>query len=131
MSRETSLKLTADNAFKWAAVIATLIISFSVFYYFVIFLPNKDKSRSLNEQQKLLEKTQTELNKAQDTKRDLEDCLYKAEKEYNDIFVINSYPDPRPSYPDARTWDSFTIQNESTQKLQDDKSLCIKLYPPN
>lgn len=58
----------------------------------------------------------------------LEECLRKAEQRYYDSFEINSYPDPREGFPNARTWNSNLVQEQITEQYNTDRGICIRLY---
>jgi len=61
------------------ASVFVLIIALSFAYYFVIFLPSKEKTRQEIETQKELdEKTWQEFN--------LKECLSEAEKKYQEVW---------------------------------------------
>lgn len=110
--------------YKAMVSISIFIVALSVAYYFVYYLPKQAQDKAIQEQK------QQELLRAQElsNRLALDACLQKAEKEFYDTFKINSYLDPRPGYPDARTWTDSYIKDSVTKKLEDDKGLCIKLY---
>lgn len=58
----------------------------------------------------------------------LEECLEKAEQQYNDNFEINSYPAPKEGFPNARNWKSNLFQEQITEQYNTDREICIKLY---
>lgn len=101
-----------------AIIIGVAIIGFGVLNYI-----SDEKNREV-EQSKI---DQTQL-KTQLNKNSLEECLLQAEKEYDSSFELNSSPNPQEGYPNARKWNSVQIRDNTIKKLQDDKTLCAKLY---
>jgi len=111
-----------------------LIVALSIGYYFVIYLPQKDNDQKAVQEQTQREQVKSQLdqkNKIQQQQTNLQNCLGAAQRDFDNNFVINSYPAPRPSYPDTRIWTSLEIQNIVNGKLNDNKALCIKEFPQN
>lgn len=78
---KTKNNFTTDNLFKMAGIVAILIVSFSVFYYLVLFLPNRENAKLM--QERLQVKQQENEKLAVEKKRQV--CLDEA----NDSYTIN------------------------------------------
>jgi hypothetical protein len=84
------LEFLKHNWFKILITLATLLIAFSIFYYFVIFIPKKEQIIFNMEREKIEEEKQTQLaeeQKKQEEKQkaleDLNSCMGDAENAYN------------------------------------------------
>jgi len=97
-------------------IIIAVIIGVAVLGFGILNFVSKEKDRQL------------EQSKTQANQKALQSCLQTAQSEFKDIQRLNSYPDPQPSYPDARTWNNGEIRNNIIKKLEDEKALCAKLY---
>ena len=101
-----------------------LIIAISISYYLVAFLPSKEKMR--NELEK--EKIRLEAENSKDKEAKLEECIAEAEARFKRIKDINSEPDPKPDYPDARQWNSNELADSTIKEFQNNQDLCVKKY---
>ncbi|SRR6266704_1218639 len=111
--------------------IAAIIVALTVGYYFVIYLPQKDKAQqSAKDSQQAQQQAAQEAQKEQQ-KQDLQDCLTQAQNKFDNYLQLNSSPNPQPSQPDARTWNSWQLEDDASKQLSDDKTLCLKEYPQN
>ena len=94
-----------DKAFKIVSIIAILIVAFSVFYYLVIFIPQKERARELK----------------------LEDCLNRAEKLYSPeevdelLEICNKSTDPYRC--------GLSLEEEIKEGRKEAKDECFKKYP--
>ncbi len=105
--------------------IAAIILSLVVAWYIMVYIPGQDKAKQTVQQMQYIEQSM-----AKDAQRQkLQDCLKQADTKFQDYFQANSYPNPQPSQPDTRTWNSWQLEQDAIQQQNDDKTLCLKLYP--
>ena len=108
-------------------IIIAVIIGVAILGFGILNFVSKEKDRQL-EQSKLQQGQTIEQSKIRANQESLQKCMQTAQSEFKDIQRLNSYPDPQPSYPDARTWNNGEIRNNIIKKLEDEKALCAKLY---
>jgi len=130
-----------DKFFKIFISISILLIGGSIFYYFVIFIPQKEQARIELERIKVeLEQREKERNKA-----NLDICLTAAEASAKNSFVVICKSDKRVSGGDNKVCEMGTAKdviefmNASylretlfkgiLEKLEKDKAECFKRYP--
>jgi len=77
---QTITGMTLGNAVKISIVLAVLLVSFAIFYHYVIFLPQKEEAKLEQQRQEQLTK---EL-KEREEQEALDACIANAEKKYND-----------------------------------------------
>lgn len=125
-NQQTSL----DKAVKVSIILATLIFSLSVAYYFVIFLPQKEKLAI--EQQKQTqeakdrkeEQAKDEAKQAtDDAKTALQDCLSQAYDEYSSDW------DSQCKSTGLKANCSLDDTTLVEKRYKDSKDECFKQYP--
>jgi len=75
--------LTLEKVIKLSIVLAILLVSFAVFYHYVIFLPQKEEARLKQEKQEQLAKEIKEQEAKAEAERALNVCLADAEESYS------------------------------------------------
>ena len=142
----------SGKLFKIIIGIAILLISFSVFYYFVIFLPHKEDQRievekDQKEEQKLnLNKCLQEadysyrMNWARNCEKEgtlSEDCKNLVNKSLIDYMKEKSFADPEIAkfnyYSEISDCSCETLMSINAEKVEnfkkDDEDNCFKMYP--
>lgn len=115
-------------------IIIAIIIGIAILGFGTLNFITQNRNCELDQAKIELEKTKLkqmetkELMEVQANKADLDKCLAAAQLDFDDTFRLNSYADPQPNYPTARTWDSADLEESTMKKLQDDKTLCARLY---
>lgn len=106
-----------DDVIKFGIVAGILIISMSIFYYFVIFLPQKEREKT--------ELKREELETIEANRTLLNDCLREAERKSNDFW--NKMCRGQGLKEDC----SLPQHNADSAKeyLDDWKEECFKKYP--
>lgn len=97
------------------------MIGFSVFYYFVVFLPDKEEAKANLEREKQRKIEQ----QAEQTERYRDACIAVAESNYENLFEINS----TDNGDGTREWRSANIRDSVERKLKDEKDDCFQQYP--
>lgn len=117
------------------ASISVLIIAFSAAYYFVIFLPNKEKANQEIEREKIqieLQKQEKERKGAEEESKKetqkrmlLQSCLKKAADNFTENWndACEQLGRPKECNLPASWADSFN------EKLEGEKNDCYKQYP--
>lgn len=109
---------------KLCIIAGVVVITASVSYYFLIFLPQKEESRlKLEEDTRTIQSTRGYLQRSA-----REDCLTKADDYYWEWIKLNGTEvkneDDRISYRmPQNNWDYID------KKTQEAKELCLKQYP--
>jgi type II secretory pathway pseudopilin PulG len=123
-----------DNWFKIGILVVLVIIALSTAYYFVIFVPQKEKARIEQAKQ---EQLSSQLKEQQDNKNTqlnmtlLDDCLARAQNEHDDIdqLIYTKVNDGGfNDFPNAGEAIKM-IASDADRKLQTDKDECFKKYP--
>jgi len=73
-----------DNWFQVIIALAIILVAISVFYYFVIFIPQKEQARIDQQKQEQLAKDQKEQEAKQQAEQALNTCLADASTSYSD-----------------------------------------------
>jgi hypothetical protein len=111
---------TLDKAVKVSIIAGTLIVTLSVAYYLVIFLPHKEKQ--------ILEQQQREQQARNDAKAEsikkLKECLNNAEKQRMEYLRLNGTEKKDGSI--SNSFDTIDMANKNRKDTQDN---CQKLYP--
>ncbi|OGR08036.1 MAG: hypothetical protein A2511_17555 [Deltaproteobacteria bacterium RIFOXYD12_FULL_50_9] len=107
-----------NDLIKISVIIGILLISGSISYYFIYFLPNHEKSKTILAEQKEL----LIMQKENERKIDLEGCLNAANANYRILLKVNS------------TGNNFSMPLELAETLdkrhKDEKDGCYKQFPP-
>ena len=80
------MKITFDKLAKAVLILSLLLVALSVFYYYVIFLPQKEEARLEQQRQEQLAEELKELKEQEakeEAERNLNECLSDAESEYH------------------------------------------------
>lgn len=139
-SRPVTVHLKKSYGLEWLAL-AVIVSAFGIITVYIHF-KNQEQSQAQQalqstndaryQAERLKEDVQTQvynLKAAQQSK--LENCLAAADKTYQDTFMLNSSPSPQEGYPDSRTWNNGYIKQQTEQKQQSDKALCVQEFPPS
>jgi len=119
------------------ASVSLLIIAFSVSYYLVVFIPNKEKAKQELEKQKV----QLELQKQEEKKKEREE---KARKKSSKEILLHSCLE-RIQNNFSKNWNnackklgkeeecelSASWADTFYEALRDGKNDCFKQYPPD
>lgn len=111
----------------WTYVIVAAILSLGVIGFGLLSFISKEKDRELQRNRIAIEET-TKLAEEENREKSLEQCLERAQKEFDDLLTLNSYPDPQPYYPDARRWKSSELEERYSARFNESTELCQKLY---
>lgn len=89
-------KIDIDKIIKLSIVASVLLIGFSLFYYLVIFLPQKEQNRiDLQKQERLVEENEKQAKIEQQKNKEIEEQKEKEEAERN---LTNCLTDAEDSY---------------------------------
>ena len=124
-----------DRAFKITTIIAVLIIAFSIFYYLVIFLPQKEQTKL-----ELEERLRAEVQKAEEARRQEEEEEKKLNKILLEACIESAYDtyiedwnkNCRTSGINKRTDDCtlpLNLANSLNDIHKEMKDECFKKYP--
>lgn len=111
----------------WTYVIVAAIFSLGIVSFSLLSFISKEKDRELQRKKIAIEEI-AKLVGQEKREKGLNECIDRAQKEFDDLLVLNSYPDPQPDYPDARRWKSADLEERYTQQLNESRELCQKLY---
>lgn len=111
----------------WTYVIVATILSLGVIGFGLLSFISKEKDRELQRNKIAIEET-ARLTDKENREKNLEQCLNQAQKEFDDLTELNSYPNPLPDYPDARRWKSSELEERYMAQFNGSKELCQKLY---
>lgn len=75
-----------DNWFKLCFAVSVVLIGFSVFYYFVIFIPEKERMKAEQAKQEQVDKELKEQKDKEESESALNNCISNAEKKYSDMW---------------------------------------------
>lgn len=84
--KEKIKKFMVENWFKLSFAIAVILIGIAFFYYFVIFLPQKEQARINQQNQEQLAKEQKEQKEKEEATKSLNFCLSFAEDNYSSMW---------------------------------------------
>lgn len=102
-------EITLDRVIKLSIVFVVLLVGFSFFYYYVIFLPQKEQAK---------------LKQNQLAEEKLNICLTGAEKESKRLYLLNVV--------NCKTAECFNELGEGLDKMtREDKDECFRKYPQN
>jgi len=76
--------LDIDKILKLAIVAGIILVGFSVFYYYVIFLPQKERVKVEREQQEQVVEELKEQREKEEARLSLDTCIANAEERYSD-----------------------------------------------
>ena len=120
-----------DKAVKISIIAGALIVSLSIAYYLVIFLPQKEQNRiELEKQERQIkeEREQAEserLNKIKTANnRLLAICLSAADEEYLDYAKLNG-----TEKKDGTIWADNDVWDRAEKNRKDSKEVYFKKYP--
>ena len=113
-----SLGNKLNDLIKISIFIGIISISFSISYYFVIFLPQQEKMKIEKAQLKEVEVRQKEDNR----QANLEICLKKAEAENRRLQIMNA-TGPKGTMP-------LDLYNALDKRFKNATDECYKKYPP-
>jgi len=107
-----------NNLIKISVIAGILLVSFSVSYYFIIFLPQQERIRINAIKQK-----EEELKQKEEVRKmDLNSCLNMAEAEYRSLIKANA-KGATGSMP-------LELMNAIDKKHKDARDDCYKKHPP-
>jgi hypothetical protein len=106
-----------NNTIKISVIVGILLVSFSVSYYFVYFLPHQEKIKINEIRQKEAESKQKEENRLSN----LDVCLSEAEADYRGLQKANG-KGPNLIIP-------LGLANAIENKYKDARDDCYKKYP--
>jgi len=110
------MKIDFNKLIKGILTFSLLLIAFTLFYYFVIFLPQKERIKIELQQQEQWERTYA-----------LDDCLTRVEEERARLFSLNIGNCNRASGFD---FDCMTELSDNSDKWEKEKKEeCFKRYP--
>ena len=96
-------KIDIDKIIKLSIVASVLLIGFSLFYYLVIFLPQKEQNRiDLQKQERLVEENEKQAKIKQQKNKEIEEQKEKEEAERN---LTNCLTDAEDSY--YKSWNEM------------------------
>jgi hypothetical protein len=80
------MKINFNNLIKGVLIFSALLVTFSVFYYFVIFLPQKEQTRLEQQEQERLAKEENERKEyIAKRKKDCYDIYLQEKKEWSNV----------------------------------------------
>ena len=146
------MKITFDKSAKAVLILSLLLVALSVFYYYVIFLPQKEQARIEQQKQEQLAeelKEQEAKEEAEQEKRLnrllLDTCLNEADNSLKNSFISLCKDDGRISGGDEASCLAGTIDDNVSymtasnlysslfkrilDKREKDKDECFKKYP--
>lgn len=121
------MKELKDFNINWTYVLVAAILSIGIFSFGLLSFITNESNRRLQQSKIAIEET-AKLAEREQREKNLGECLEKAQKEFDDLLELNSYPNPQPDYPDARRWKSSELEERYTARFNDSKELCQKLY---
>jgi Tfp pilus assembly protein PilE len=117
--------------------IASIIASLAIGYYFVIYLPQRDKAQQAlleaqqREKQAVLEQSQASQEAKKKTQQqDLQNCLYQADFDY-----LSYWARECKNFGIKNTGSNCTLPTFNAERVDqsntDAKNYCFKEYPQN
>lgn len=79
--------IDVNKAIKLSIIISVLLISFSFFYYYVIFLPKKEQTRINTEKQEQFSKELKEEREKKEAEQALNTCIATVEENYSNQWL--------------------------------------------
>ena len=120
-----------DKSIKFSIIAGILLISLSFFYYLVIFLPQKERTRQAQQIREYNDKVRTEQEekeKAEQAKSTndflLNICLDEAEKNYWNYMKLNG-----TEKEDGTVWAQDKYWDRGEKNKKDEIANCYKKYP--
>jgi hypothetical protein len=103
---------------KISIIVGILLISCSISYYYVLFIPKQEKAKS-----DLVNQKDAELKQKEEVRQsNLEACLSTADAEHRDLEKANG-KGPKLSMP-------LELAKAIDKKHNDERNDCYKQYPP-
>jgi len=119
-----------ENQINKTYVIVAIIIGLAILGFGALNYLSAEKDRQL-EQLRLQQGQKNGQLKLQTNQEALKNCLQKAEDKFARLRDLNSTSAPKPNYPDAHQWNNNEVAISTQKTLEDDKTLCAKLYGTN
>ena len=114
------------NALKIVLIIGIAVGSYSVYHYYMIYLPNMDRELAAQRDRERADEAEARSKEASDKANSLQSCLNLAEQDYID--VQNSLCQQTGRQPLCQEFIGSPKDIEFTKILNDKKQLCINTY---
>ena len=117
-----------DRLIKLSIIVGVSLISISIAYYLVLFIPQKERNRIelLKEEQPIKEQ------KEQEAQKKLDDCLERVEEAYSTYWAdqckANAEELGKSDY-NAKCGLSYKQSDNITNSRQENRNGCYKRYP--